>query len=52
MRDFLGLRGSDGLTKKERAALDKAYREHVMRTPSKAEMDAFLAWRERRLGDG
>jgi hypothetical protein len=42
-------RGNDGLTKREREALAEAYREHAMRTPTKAEMEAFLAWRERRL---
>jgi hypothetical protein len=48
LRDLLGLRGNDGLTRKERAAYAKAYRDKVYGpiTPEMAE--AFAAWRQRR----
>lgn len=49
LRDVLGMRGNDGLTRKERAELAAAYRAKVMGPISDAEMDAFAAWRERRL---
>lgn len=47
--DALGLRGDDGLTKKEREALAKQYRAKTNKPLTKEEEDAFVAWRERRL---
>lgn len=49
LRDLLGLRGSDGLTRKERAAYAKAYRDKAMGPLTDAEMEAMAAWRQRRL---
>jgi hypothetical protein len=49
LRDLLGLRGNDGLTRKERAVYAKAYRDKVMRPATPAELDAMAAWRQRRL---
>lgn len=50
LRDALGMRGNDGLTRKERKAYAKAYRDKMNKPLTKEEQDAFVAWRERRLG--
>jgi hypothetical protein len=49
LRDLLGLRGNDGLTRKERAAHANAYRDKAMGPATPAELDAMAAWRQRRL---
>lgn len=49
LRDLLGLRGSDGLTRRERAAYAAAYRAKAMGPLTEAEKAALVAWRERRL---
>lgn len=49
LRDALGLRGNDGLTRKERAAIAAEYRRKVMRPLTPQEAEAMALWRERRL---
>jgi hypothetical protein len=49
LRDVLGLRGNDGLTRRERAHYAAEYRRKAMGPLSEAEKAALVAWRERRL---
>lgn len=49
LRELLGGRGDDGLTRKERKAIAEEYIRKVAGPLTEQEKEALAAWRERRL---
>lgn len=48
IRGFLGMRGNDGLTNRERKAMAEEYIRKVSGPMSDEEKEAIAKWRERR----